>query len=116
MWELPTRERTSGKELGTHLEMGRLWPGNWKTEGLTRGRRLDHVRHAITRHRILAEVFEGEGFDERPKRGDVRDPDALFVTPEEATDRALTGMTRKILARNPIQALLGAPRSAGATS
>ena len=116
MWELPTRERELRRDAGKPAVKRRLWPGEWSIDGLSKGHRIDRVRHSITRHRIMAEVFKAdEPAEHVASRADAGSPETMLVTLEEAGDRALTGMTRKILARKNVRALFARPRSAGAT-
>ena len=116
MWELPTRERPPVQGLPvTRGETGaapdrHLWPADWRLPAAKPGKRIDRVRHGITRHRILAEVFEGELPAVTAGAGDL---ELELVLPARATELALTGMTRKILARSSVRALLSSRVSAG---
>ncbi len=79
MWQLPTREVTRSG----------LFPPRWPVS-LELGQQLGHLRHAITRHRIRAEVLLGRAPAELPEAWG-------WVSAERLADTPLTGMTSKAL-------------------
>ena len=84
MWELPTREETGSG----------LFPDAIENANLLVESDLGTFGHSITRHRIQARVFQAEvGPGMR-----IRKPFAWYPR-ESTTDLALTGMTKKALAR-----------------
>lgn len=96
MWELPTRELAgaSGERY--------LWPAEHAAaleDSLRVGDALGSVRHTITRHRIEARVHRARAHDTRDALAGVGDAERRWADPAQRAELALTGMTRKILAR-----------------
>jgi len=103
MWELPTRERVAAGG------QPRLWPVRY-APALAAARigaqALLRLRHAITTHRITLEV-RAANLERGPALG--RGTDELsWVREQELDELALTGMTRKALARLERRPLEGA--------
>lgn len=95
LWELPTRELTE------HA----LWPEEWADPALEAGESLGHVSHGITVHRIRCEVRRGAYHG----AGGRLDPDSEFAwhAGDSLGDLGLTGMAKKVLAKDFARRVLG---------
>ncbi|MCZ6599058.1 MAG: A/G-specific adenine glycosylase [Planctomycetota bacterium] len=102
MWELPTREVAGAGASG-------LWPASWGLSDVRTGDQLGEVRHGITHHRIRAIVRRAAGIRARvlsAESGNHETDGACWVPLDDLDRLALTGMTRKILARPFVRAEL----------
>lgn len=90
--ELPTREHPCGPDATTYL-----WPAKIGLPGLREVRELGEVPHGITRHRIRARVIRAAC-----RASALTKPAAPFrwVPLDGLDDLPLTGLARKILARD----------------
>ncbi|TDJ74858.1 MAG: A/G-specific adenine glycosylase [Planctomycetota bacterium] len=88
--QFPTRAVRVGARRASAL-FPATWPG--PESGLAAGERLGELRHTITKHRIHATVYRGR----LTAPGAAARAPLVWIPREEAWERALTGMTRKVL-------------------
>jgi adenine-specific DNA glycosylase len=88
--QFPTREVPCARD-GTSALFPAAWPG--RGPGFEHEEPIGEIRHSITHHRIHANVYRSRI---APSSAQVAEP-LIWVPHDEARERALTGMARKVL-------------------
>ncbi len=91
LWELPT---VAGSGATAEAALARAHGGSWRL-----GEELARVRHAITFRRLEIVARRAEWSARGEAAGVAEGEEAAWLAPDEARERALTGVARKLLDR-----------------